>query len=676
MSSGFKHILWILWFTATGLSAQELVHESDTQSIVFELGEVQVVGEKSQPFSLVLGAEALAGNPKRDVSQALIALPGLNYVHLGQKNDAMVNVRGFDLRQVPVYIDGVPVYVSYDGYADLGRFLVSDLSRISVSRAETSLLLGPNALGGAINLVSRRPVAKIEMDAASAVILDGRGYGGLQSELNVGSKKEKYYFQAGIAFVDSKPFVLSAKNDLYTSENKLQLNSQNRDLNSSLKFGFTPNPTDSYVFSYYFQDGSKGVPAYGGVDPNQRVRYWQFPDISKQGVHFNSKTALGKSGYIQTRFYYDDYYSDLRSYDDSTISSQNRRSSFTSIYDDETLGATVLISMNPGRKHQLKTAFHAIHDHHSEHNVYPEEEPVRNFKDITISLGMEDQIVLTQKLHLTAGLGIHMKNNLQADNYNAQSDSISAFPGHTDQSINLLTGLQYNASENHKLSVNLSRKNRFPTMKDRYSYRLGQSIPNPDLVSEASWNMDLNYAYIPGSNLQMLTSVFYSHLQDAIQAVYGVDPENSAIYQYQNTGTARFYGWEADLAWRPLLGLNTAFQYTLTKRENLSNPELFFTDVPIHKVYGVVDYTLFSNLFLQVGGLYNSPRISTSSGEYKTEPFVSFDCKVAYTILGVLTFEASVSNLLDADYSYLEGYPAPGRQIRLGFRYIMNIRDF
>jgi iron complex outermembrane receptor protein len=214
MEIKIKYLFGLLLCATVGLSAQLPSVVADSQSMVFELGEVQVVGKKSHPFSLVLGAEALASNPKRDVSQALIALPGLNYVYLGQKNDAMVNVRGFDLRQVPVYIDGVPVYVSYDGYADLGRFLVSDLSRISVSRAETSLLLGPNALGGAINLVSRKPVANLEMDAASAVLLDGRGYGGLQSELNVGSKKEKYYFQAGIAFVDSKPFVLSAKNEL------------------------------------------------------------------------------------------------------------------------------------------------------------------------------------------------------------------------------------------------------------------------------------------------------------------------------------------------------------------------------------------------------------------------------------------------------------------------------
>jgi len=669
MSSGYRNILWILWITVSGLSAQELVVVSDTQSIVFDLGEVQVIGKRSHPFTLTLSSEELATNPSRDVSQALALLPGLNFVQLGQKNDAMVNVRGFDLRQVPVYVDGVPVYVSYDGYADLGRFLVSDLSQISVSRGETSLLLGPNALGGAINLVSRKPVSLIEMDAASGVTLDRRGYGGLQSELNVGSRKERYYFQAGLAFVDSKPFVLSGNNHQADQGQVVQLNSQQRDLNSSMKVGFTPNATDSYVFSYHFQDGAKGVPSYAGDDPNQRVRYWQFPNIQKQGLHFNSRTGLGGERYIQARIFYDDYYSELKSYDDSTLTTQNYRSSFTSIYDDETLGGSLILSLEPAPKHNVKMAFHSLYDHHREHNIHPVEEPVRHFRDFTLSLGIEDQITFSERLQAQVGVGVHLKNSLQADNYYGQSDSIFPFPGHKDRSFDLLTGLQYQAGVYHKLGGNISRKNRFPTMKDRYSYRLGMSIPNPDLLSEGSWNFDLSYAYIPGSRFQLKTSLFYSRLLNAIQAVYGVDSGNSGIYQYQNTGDARYYGWEADLAWVPVSRFRTALQYTLTERENLSNPEIAFTDVPRHKLYGSMDYTLFTSLLLKLSGIYNSPRTSTSSGLYATEPFFRLDFSAFYTLVASLSLEASVRNILDADYSYLEGYPAPGRQFHLGFRF-------
>jgi outer membrane cobalamin receptor len=40
-----------------------------------------------------------------------------------------------------------------------------------------------------------------------------------------------------------------------------------------------------------------------------------------------------------------------------------------------------------------------------------------------------------------------------------------------------------------------------------------------------------------------------------------------------------------------------------------------------------------------------------------------------YIVPDLFSLEASVSNILDADYSYVEGYPAPGRQFYLGLRY-------
>jgi len=648
------------------VQAQELTVVKDTQNIVFDLGEVIVVGSRTHPFTLNLGPEELIRSHKKDVTQALVMLSGISIVKLAQKNDAMVNVRGFDLRQIPVYVDGVPVYVSYDGYADLGRFLVSGLSKISVTRGETSLLVGPNALGGAINLVSRKPVLPFELEGSAGVILHRGGYGGLQTEMNVGGRKEKYYFQGSLAFSENKPFALSNKFDLGSGSNGLLLNSQQQDINSSIKAGFTPNQTDSYVLSCHFQNGSKGVPEYRGADLNQRIRYWQFPAIRKQGVHFNSKTSFGKQNHIQTRFFYDDYFSDLRSFDDSTITSQERRSSFISIYDDETLGGSINLAIRSLQKHEIKTAIHTVYDHHREHNIHPNDEPVRHFRDLTYSFGLEDQFRITERFTSQLGVGFHLKENLQADNYNPGTDSIFSFSGHHDKAFNVLIGFYYEMKKYHRLSTNLSRKNRFPTMKDRYSYRLGMSIPNADLVSETSWNLDISYAFIPGTAFQFKTAVFFSRLRNAIQAVYGVDPENSAIYQYQNTGDAQFYGWEAEFKWDPLSAMQTRLQYTYTERQNLSNKDLIFTDVPRHKLYTYITYNPLSRLSLHLSGMYNSPRISTSNGLYSTDPFVSLDFRTSFTILSSLSLNASIANLLDANYSFVEGYPVPGRQFYLG----------
>ncbi|KPL23232.1 MAG: hypothetical protein AMS23_06910 [Bacteroides sp. SM1_62] len=650
--------------------AQDVTIVADTQNLAFDLGEVQVIGQRSNPHTSTLRQDDLVKNQKRDVSRSLVLLSGLNYVQVGPRNEGMVNIRGFDLRQVPVYMDGVPVYVSYDGYADLARFLVSDLAKITVTKGETSLLLGANNLGGAINLISRKPVSKLEMDASAGVVLNRKGWGGWQSDLNMGSRFEKFYLQAGIAYIDMKPFATSGKHRAPSpGHSGIQENSQHNDFRYSMKFGFTPNSDDSYVLSYQLQHGVKGVPPYAGADPNQQLRYWQFPAIDKQGIHFNSKTSLGADKLLQLRFFYEDYFSDLRSYDDSTYTSQDRRSSFTSIYDDTSVGGSVIFSMKPGKKNELKAAINIINDHHREKNTHPVEQSLRHFRDVTFSVGVEDYYRISDKFSTEYGISYHIRKNLQADNYDETADSIFAFPGHRDEAANMRIGLQYLITPEHQLHASLSRKTRFPTMKDRYSYRLGRSIPNPGLRSEVSWNMDIGYTFTTNTVFRLKTAVFYSRLFHSIQAVYGMDPENSAVYQYQNTGNAEFYGWEVDLALNPVSGLQTGLQYTLMERLNLSHPELKFTDVPAHKLLAFLNYTLFSRLFLNLNGMYNSSRVSSTNGLFQTGPFFTMDFIASFALFDSLSLEASVSNLFDASYSYVEGYPAPGRQYYLGLRY-------
>lgn len=93
-------------------------------------------------------------------SEALDSIPGLHFQpgnRGGGRNEASAYIRGFDLSRVPVLLDGIPIYVPYDGYIDLNRLLTFDLAAVEVARGYTSVLYGPNAMAGAINLVTRRP---------------------------------------------------------------------------------------------------------------------------------------------------------------------------------------------------------------------------------------------------------------------------------------------------------------------------------------------------------------------------------------------------------------------------------------------------------------------------------------------------------------------------------------
>ena len=109
-------------------------------SRVFQLGEVTVLGRRGPDSASRVGAADLEAFNRLDVSRALALLPGVTLSAVGNRNESMVQVRGFDLRQVPVYLDGIPVYVPFDGYADLGRFTTFDLAQISVEKGFASVL--------------------------------------------------------------------------------------------------------------------------------------------------------------------------------------------------------------------------------------------------------------------------------------------------------------------------------------------------------------------------------------------------------------------------------------------------------------------------------------------------------------------------------------------------------
>jgi len=524
--------------------------------LTFELGEVKITAGGKNSGTNELSQDEIQQFNQNNAAAALQLIPGLTYLNSGARNESIVNIRGFDLRQVPVYLDGVPVYVTYDGYADLGNFLVQDIAKISVSKGVSSILFGPNTLGGAINLVTRKPEKIFELDGSTGFYAGSDRLNGWHSEMHAGSKFNKFYVQAGYSIIDRESYSLSKKYEFpYYTDNQILDNSYRKDMKWNVKAGIVPNTTDEYALSFMSQNGSKGVPVYAGADTNMPIRYWQFPEVYNRGVNLISKTALGQAGYLKTRFYYDQYYSDLRSYDSSDYSFQTKKSSFTSIYFDESIGGSAEYHMDIAAKHNLKAAVHYKYDHHREHNTWPVDEEVRHMKDQFISAGVEENYTPAKNLLIIGGISYNFRDNLQADNYDSGSDSVFPFPANRDAALNAQLGLDYHIAKSQDVRLSLARKTRFATMKDRYSYRLGRSLPNPDLTSESAFHIDLSHSASAGIFFKSDISVFCSLLNHTIQSVYGVDPDNPSVYQMQNTGKAVFYGLETDIGFMPVHSL-------------------------------------------------------------------------------------------------------------------------
>lgn len=628
---------------------------------VFTLGEVVVTAEKSKTINTTVSSNKMQDFAKNDVARALNLLPGISLSAVGPRNEAMVFVRGFDLRQVPLLIDGIPVYVPYDGYVDLARFTTFDLAEINVSKGYTSIIHGPNALGGAINLITRRPGKKFELNGASGWLS-----GGYRTNINIGSNLGKWYIQAGASKMQRDSFPLSEKfKSAKTEEGGSRNNSYFSDEKYNIKIGFTPGNRSEYALSYIYQHGKKGTPPYAGKDTLnsqfKNPRFWQWPYWDKQSLYFISNTVIDSAQYVKARLYYDKFKNQLNSYDDASYTNISRPYAFKSYYNDYSFGGIVEYGTNLIRnRDDIKITLQYKQDVHREHN---EGEPVRNMSDRTLTAGFENELKISSVFTLHSGFSFNNRSSIKAQNYNSSTQKISHFPSNNNNAFNVQGSLVYRPDAINTLNLSVARKTRFATTKDRYSYRLGTAIPNPDLKAEDAVNYEIGYAGSFGNRLRLQSAIFYSKINNTILSVSNVKfdtTRNVWQSQLQNAGKSEYMGAEIGAEFLILPPLQSGLNYTWIKRNNLTNPALHFTDVPEHKLFAFVQYRLRKRLVVQANSEFNSKRYSTTYGTVSGD-FMLLNISITVNLWRYFSIEGGINNIGDVEYSLVEGYPEPGR---------------
>jgi iron complex outermembrane recepter protein len=657
-SLSWKWIVLLVMLVAFSVPAlAEPAEEDAAESAgVFTLGEVVVTAEgESVQGSVSQVDEAMLRQLNRDdLSEALDLMPGVAVSRTAARNERTVSVRGLDVKHVPLFMDGIPVYVMYDGYSDYGRFTTFDVSRIEVSKGAASVLYGFNTMGGGINVVTKRPENPFEANAGIGLASGDT----TKAYANVGGNLGKWYFQGGASYLDRDYYELSDDfKPTETEDGDKRDNSYITDKKISFKIGFRPTDDDEYAISYSKQEAEKGNPVYTGYDNTQKIRYWQWPQWDKESVYFNSKTGIGEKSYVKTRIYYDKYDNSLFGYDDDTYTTQTKKSAFKSWYNDDTYGGSVEIGTTLLGRNDLKAAFHYKRDRHKEHD---EGEPKRTFRDEYYSVAVEDTVTITEKLSARVGASYDWQKALEAQDYDSDTDTISDFPTKDASSFNPQAGLFYGFSDTHSAYLTVARKSRFATLKDRYSYRFGTTLPNADLDPEIAVNYDLGFE----AAIDRFTfggALFFSDIEDYIQFARIPDPDDpsSTIQQNRNIGEVQIHGVEASLAFRITDSMRGGVNYTYTEWDNRSSDDKI-TGIPEHKFVFYAIYTLFDRLDLSADSTTYSGQYSSSDGVRETDDFTVVNAKAAVSLIKGLSVEAGVNNLFDENYAFDEGFPEEG----------------
>jgi len=649
-----------------------LAEEKGESSNVFSLGKIEVSGKSDKqqsPAITTVGSEEMLEFDRKTVAEAASLIPGVTISKVGPRNESMVYVRGFDLKHAPIFLDGIPIYVPYDGYPDLGRFFTYDLSELNISKGFSSVLYGPNTMGGSINMISKRPTKNFEGDV-------GAGYNSgdtYHAFANLGTNQKTWYLQGGGSWSDSRTFELSDNyvptkiKGVIPEDGGSRENSYQRDKKATIKVGLTPNSTDEYALSYIYQHGEKGVPPYAGINPNPQggLRYWQWPYWDKKSLYLNTNTAIGDKSYVKVRTYYDQFRNGLSIFNDSSYSTINYAAGNYSWYDDYTAGGSIEAGTVLVPNNNLKLAFHFKDDVHRETTSAS---PQLHFENRIYSIAAEDTIKITDKLSSVVGISYDTQATMQAQDYNpvvtGGAKVLHDQPTDKASGVNPQGTLVYAFTDTAKVHASVAMKSRFPSIKDEYSYKFGTYIPNPSLKPEKSVNYEIGAEDVVAGLVRMKANAFYIAVADYIQAV----TLNATTSQNQNFGRVNRYGAELDVLAPIGDKVETGLNYTYIHNDNRSN-SLKITDVPEHKLFVYGKVTPIKPVSILASAEYDTKRYSSTDGLYAAGEYVVMNAKVSYEAIKDLTLEAGVNNLLDRNYALTEGYPEPGRNYFFQARY-------
>lgn len=627
------------------------------------------------------------------VKDAIEYLPGVSVDHKAPRNQSGISIGGFDMRQVPLYQDGIPLYVPFDGFVDLARYLTSDVAEVQVAKGYSSPLLGPNLLGGVINLVTREPERKIEGNS-----FVGTGSGNLlNTGLDLGSHWSRFFFQGSADRLQSTFFPISGQfvsNSQQPDDHRE--NTYQRDERFRGRVGWTPNAQDSYVLSYSNQKGKAGDPPYSGRAPvcpsgNATVsfpcvtpKYWKWPYWNTDSYYLNTNTRLGNAGTFQFRGFFAQYPNLLEMFDDATYTTMNKNASSGSLnYNDHSTGASGEFAARTLSRNAIGVSFLVKDDtHHEQTTTFNTKNvasttPEQTDRDQQSSFGIQDVVTVSSRIRGTVGFSADHLNGLEAQDLNSTKTQTVPFPLDNVWAYNPVASISFRAAESGTFYASFAEKDRFPTLKDRYSYKAGRALPNPALVPENTRNWTAGYSQAFARRTVGQIELFHSNVRDEIENILFQSPlctgggKGAGCMQAVNVGHEIHEGVTFSVRSTPVTRMTVDASYTYLNRSISNTPGVFPQGTPRHKTIATVTGRLPRNATGLLSARYVSGIVAMADNglALPVAKFATVDVGALVPIRAGAAIQAGVKNLLDRNYYYWEGFPEEGRNWYLTLRY-------
>jgi len=591
--------------------------------------EILVIGKapKDQPISTVTKIDftSIDQSKPKDLSEAIRYAPGVA-VTFGDKDTYTLKLRGIDSKRIALLIDGVPDYEPYYSTFDLKTVSAAGIESLQITKGPSSVLYGPNTLGGIVNVITRRP--------GDRPYLTFNGSYGERNTRNVsldsGFRWNRFSFVGGASYQDS--------DGLYYSDTDggriRRTNSDYERRNLNAKVYYSPSSHTEIMVNAGLYTSEYGMPAPLFI---QKARYWRFKDWNRYTLNAGGYTALGEKSVLRFRAFYVNYWNTLDQWKDAAMTTRQ----FESTFDNSVYGAFGLGDFYISPANSLKVSLNYEKDiARTQDDVNL---PWTKYDQGTFSAAAEDHFSISDKWKLIGGVSL---------------DTIYKFTGGTSSKLNPLVGIKFSPKDFLDLHLSFSKKSKFPSMRSLYSSTSG----NPDLLSETGTGWEAGWTFNKGIDLS--GAFFFNKYNDLIDSYRLPD----GTRRYLNVGKAHINGFEVQ-AQKSFGRLEATLNYTYLDHRNESDDRPLDT-LSAHSLsfdVGVVPLKSLRLGFYGLGASASSWFDFNAGKLYDIPSYFNLDAIASYDFARFQVF-LKVGNIFDA-YFYTEpGFPWRGRFIEIGVK--------
>ncbi len=601
-----------------GLLASSLLSTAEStekmDDVVVTATRTETNAQKLAASVTVITKEDIANKQPSSLADLLRSVPGLSVKNDGPHSiTSGVYIRGMRKYHTKVMINGVALQDTSTPQttAIISSISLSDIERIEIIRGASSTLYGSNAMGGVINIITR----KAEEDAFSGELgVEAGSHGWQKYSALVSGKKGNFDYLFSSEWLSEN----GISNKTVTSDNDTY---RSLALNGEVGYQITDNLRLSLFGLYNDTDQEYDTEDFflGTIEQGELHH-----ELIQLGTALDAKNIIDGIFDSSLKFSY----------------SRTKRAELESpqFYMGKTLETDWQNTININDSNRLVLGM-TYTEEKSEADSFGASNHDRYRTDAYFAQYETEPV---NDLFITAGL---------------RHNNHSEFGGETTYSASAAYLIE---STGTKLKATWGTGYRAPSL-----YELNDPFGgDPNLTPETSESWDIGFEQTVNEKVEFGVSYFENRVSDYIEY-----PWWDFIYQYVQVSGIKIHGVESYITFKPTDNVNLHFTHTWQHSNNMDQDVSPIIYLPDNKFTADLNWQVNEKLNLNLNGVYVDKRKTDYTGGKTLHGYTLLNVAANYQLTDSLEITGRINNILDKDYQESVGYETYGITAYAGLKY-------